>query len=297
VVQKLECHIQDIANQLIDSFIASGNAELVSQYAFILPVTVIAELLGVPSSDRERFKNWSTQITAGFRGSFCPVLTMRSLAANYGLSDYLKQIIRNKRAQPKDDLISALVEVQSHGDGRLSGKELLANSLLLLLAGHETTVNLIGNAIYNLLKDPAQLQLLRARPELINCAVEEILRYDPPVHFVRRIAYKPIELANQQIKKDDAMTILLAACNRDPRSFDRPDTMDITRQDNRHLSFGSGIHFCLGAELARAEARIAISTLLRRLKDLRLSEGQDVIYKGPFLLRGLQRLDVAFSAV
>jgi cytochrome P450 len=294
VVQQLELRIQEIAENLIAEFRTDSSAELVSQYAFVLPVTVIAELLGVPAADRARFKDWSTQITAGFRGKFCPMLITRSLAANHGLSQYLKQIIKEKKQRPQHDLISALLEVQSQNDGRLSERELLANSLLLLLAGHETTVNLIGNGLYNLLQAPEQLRLLKENPSLINNAVEEFLRYDPPVQFVRRVAYKDFQLSDKTIRKDDILTVLISPANRDPRVFSEPDRMNIQRQNSKHISFGSGIHHCLGAELARTEARIAIMTLLDKLPDLRLDQNEAVEHRGPFLLRGLKTLPVSY---
>lgn len=297
VVRELEGEIRSITDSLIDSFENDGHADLISQFAFPLPVTVIAELLGIPPADRDKFKEWSTRITATLDGNVCPYKAARSFAASMELRGYLKKAIARKlKAQdgssPKD-LLTSLALINSEDEGRLSQEELISNSILLLIAGHETTVNLIGNGLYHLMRHPEQRRLLEARPELINEAVEEILRFDSPVQIVRRLANEDIELGDKTIKKGDALTVLIGACNRDPEFFPDPDTFAIERQNKKHVSFGAGIHYCLGAELARAEARIAISTILRRLPELRLKEPV-MPYRSPYALRGLQYLQVEF---
>lgn len=296
VIHKLEPEIQNIADRLIDNFPKDGQVELVSQFAFPLPITVIAELLGVPHEDRDKFKNWSTQITTSLQGNVCPMKVAKSFGANNELRRYLKKIVAQKIKAPKNDLLSTLAQVSSQDQDKLSENELISNSVLILIAGHETTVNLIGNGVYNLLQNPEQLQQLRDNPALIENAVEEILRFDPPVQMVRRVAKKDMTIGDKSIKTDDVLTFLIGACNRDPESrLNNGDLsqFDIHRQNIKHISFGAGVHYCLGAELARTEARIAISTLLKRLPQMALAQ-PSMPYKGPFALRGLAQLNVRY---
>ncbi|MBK9145049.1 MAG: cytochrome P450 [Candidatus Melainabacteria bacterium] len=297
VVRDLEAEIQSITDRLIDDFEKDGHADLIAQFAFPLPVTVIAELLGIPAEDRDKFKEWSTRITATLDGNVCPYKAARSFAASLELRGYLKKAIARKLkahdGRSEKDLLTSLALINSEDEGRLSQEELISNSILLLIAGHETTVNLIGNGLYHLMRHPEQRRLLEERPELINEAVEEILRFDSPVQIVRRLANEDIELAGKTIRKGDALTVLIGACNRDPEFFPDPDSFSIERQNKKHVSFGAGIHYCLGAELARAEARIAISTILKRLPEMRLKEPV-MLYRSPFALRGLQSLLVEF---
>ncbi len=246
VIHQLEEHITEIADGLIAKMLRKNSSDLISEFAFIIPVTVIAELLGVPASDREQFKAWSRKITMGAAGGGCPMRIFDSVLAMQGLRRYLSATIDRKKKFPDNDLISALVEVQAEGNDRLSKSELLANAVLILIAGHETTVNLIGNGTYNLLRNPDQKESLLRNPDLINGAVEEILRYDPPVQVVRRLANEPMEVGGVNIKPDDALTILIGACNRDPRANPDPDRFDITREKPKHISFGAGIHIAWG---------------------------------------------------
>lgn len=290
VIHALEEHITSIADRLLDDLLKKDSADLVSEYAFLLPVTVIAELLGVPTSDRHQFKEWSTKITLGLDGSGCPMKIFNSIAATQGLKKYLSAAIDEKRKAPKNDIISTLVQAQEDND-RLSKKELLSNAILILIAGHETTVNLIGNGTLNLLTHPVQKQLLMDNPGLMNSAVEEILRYDPPVQIVRRLAKENMEVGGVKLKPDQALTILIGACNRDPRANSNPDKFDVQRENPKHISFGAGIHYCLGAELARTEARIALRRLFERAPNLALADAP-IHYKAPFALRGLQQLIV-----
>ncbi len=292
VIHQLEDHITEIADNLLAEMLKKDTSDLISEFAFVIPVTVIAELLGVPASDREQFKAWSRKITMGIDGGGCPMKVFDSIMAMQGLRRYLSTTIDQKRKTPTNDLISTLVAAQSEGNDRLSKSELLANTVLILIAGHETTVNLIGNGTYNFLKHPDQKDLLLSNPDLIGGAVEEVLRYDPPVQVVRRLANEPIEIGDVNIKTNDALTILVGACNRDPRVNPDPDRFDISREKPKHISFGAGIHYCLGAELARTEARIAFRQLFKAAPDLRLVDTPP-LYKGPFALRGLQELMVS----
>lgn len=292
-VRALESHIAEVSEQLMANIQPGSRGDLITSLAFPLPITVITELLGIPAEDRERFKSWSNTITASLKGSVCPYKAYRSYRASRELRSYLKTIVKYKRSQPANDLLSVLAQAQGKDTGDLSEKELLSNSVLVLIAGHETTVNLIGNGMYHLLQNPEQKQLLVQNPQLIDQAIEEFLRYDPPVQLVRRICYKETEIAGKRILPNDAITVLLGACNRDPRVFERPDQFDITRPKGKHLSFGAGIHYCIGAELARAEARIAVGTLLAKFPDVRLAE-TNMIYRPLLALRGLSALDVIY---
>lgn len=295
VVHQLEPKIQAVADEMIEGLNAqikkTGSVDLISRFAFPLPITVIADLLGVPTSDQARFKVWSTLITNSLQGSPCPMKMTKSLGASFELRKYLKQMLEKKLKEPDASLLSAMAHINLEDEGKLSEKELISNSMLILIAGHETTVNLIGNGMRHLLSDAGDWRTLSENPQLMSVAVEEILRYDPPVQIVRRIVNENTEVAGKQMKKDDGVTILIGACNRDSRSFPDPDKFDLERANKKHISFGGGIHYCLGAELARTEARIAISSLLEKLPDLKLKE-QPNSYKGPYALRGLQHLMV-----
>ena len=295
VIHRLEGHIEEIASDLADKMqmrlLAGHEVDLISEFAFLLPVIVIAELLGVPTKDRDKFKKWSSDMILSFTGKMKPMRMAKSFIAMANIRLYFKIAIEEKRHNPQDDLISELVKAQASDAESLSNHELLANLVLLLIAGHETTVNLIGNGAYNLLSHPSELAKLRKNPALMESAIEEILRYDPPVQIVRRLAKEPCELGGKQIKANDVLTVMTAACNRDPRIVQDPDVFKIDRQEIKHLTFGAGIHYCLGAELARTEGRIAFKTLLDRFPNLALVEREHV-YKGPFSLRGFKELYV-----
>lgn len=216
----------------------------------------------------------------------------RANEANKELIEYLRPLVQERRKNPRNDLISALVEAEEQGS-KLTEEELLANCVLLLVAGHETTVNLIGNGVLALLKNPDQLELLKKEPDLIQSAVEEFLRYESPIQLVRRVAAEDMELGGQKIGKDDMLVVLLGACNRDTEVFPNPDTLDIRRSPNKHIAFSEGIHFCLGASLARLEGQIAISTLFKELPDIHLAT-EKLEFKHPFALRGLKEMPVRF---
>jgi cytochrome P450 len=269
--------------------------DVIRDLAYPLPATVIAEMLGVPHADRERFKQWSDDTTAlagNLPGNLPECVLRRAVEGMRELRAYFAGIVAQRRVEPRDDLISALVKAQEEGD-RLNEAELLANAVLLLNAGHETTTNLIGNGMLALLRHPDQLRRLREDPTLIPTAVEELLRYDSPVQFTSRVLKADLSLGGKQLRAGQTALLLLGAANRDPAQFPDPDRLDVGRADNKHLAFGLGSHFCLGAPLARLEGRIVFETLLRRLPGLRLAQPAPV-YRPNFNLRGLEALEVAF---
>jgi cytochrome P450 len=255
-----------------------------------LPVVVIAELLGVPVSDRELFKRWSTSIADTATNVFnTPESVESTKRASAELIEYMSGIIEERRKSPREDLITALVQSEDEGS-RLTRDELLAFTVVLLIAGHETTINLIGNGMIALLNEPEQAGLLRERPELIESAVEEFLRYDSPVQGVIRVAAAEVALGGVQVKAGDALIVMLGAANRDPARFRDPDRLDIERADARHLAFGLGPHFCLGAPLARLEAQVSFRALMSRFERIELAGTPD--RGGTFVLRGLRTLPV-----
>lgn len=294
MIEQLRPHIETISHSLIDKVEAAGEMNLMTDFAFPLPVTVISEMLGVPPQDLHKIKDWSTPITFAFDlgGGFDP---RKLLAANKAIGEfiaYLRPIANDRRKNPKDDLISALVQAEEEGN-KLTEDELLANCVLLLLAGHETTVNLIGNGVHALLTHPEQLALLKSKPELMPQAVDEILRWNSSVQLVRRVVKEDTELKGKKLKKDDLMVLFVGAANRDPAMFTDPDKFDITRTDSKYLSFGAGIHHCLGWSLAKTEGEIAFSTLLKRLPNLKLKTNK-VQFRAHPALRGLKELQVTF---
>jgi unspecific monooxygenase len=295
-VDRLRPRIQEIVDDLIDKAIERGTLEIIEDFAYPLPVVVICELLGVPVEDHEKFKGWSREMARSLDPEpFLPpeVIEQRQKAIE-AFSEYFKKLIEDRRGQPSDDLLSALIAAEEAGD-KLTPDELLATSILILIAGHETTVNLIGNGTLTLLRHPDQLALLRDDPSLGRSAVEEVLRFDPPVQFTARVALEEMEIGGHVLSKGQQAMILLASANRDPDVFTDADLFDITRQENRHLSFGHGIHYCVGAPLARVEGEIALSALARRLNGLHLlTEAPE--YKENIILRGLAALPVGFQS-
>jgi cytochrome P450 len=293
MVEQLRPRIQEIADGLIDGVEARGEMELVEEYAFPLPITVIAELLGIPVADRERFRRWSNAIVT-------PALTPETVA-EFGalMSDfvaYLHELFDRRRREPAEDLVSALLQVRDGGD-TLSEQELFSMVVLLIVAGHETTVNLIANATLALLGHPEALARLRNDPLLVPAAVEECLRYDSPVErSLNRWAARDVEVGGHLIRRGDAIIAIVGSANRDPDRFTEPDLLDLDREDNKHVAFGRGSHYCLGAPLARLEGEIAVSTLLRRLPDLRLAVPRDDLSWRPVpLFRALAALPVAWT--
>jgi cytochrome P450 len=263
VVEGLRTRVQVLVDELLDAVAGRRHMELVHDLAYPLPVTVIAELLGIPVDDRARFKQWSDQLAV----LLDPLQATEGLAptehAFNEIAAYMRPIFAERRRNPRDDLISALVGVEDEGQ-RLGEIELLALTMLILGAGHETTTNLIANAVLALLRNPGERRRLQDDPSLIGSAVEEFLRYDSPVQTTDRVATVDCEIAGHPIRRGTVVALLLGAANRDPARFADPDRLDLGRQDNHHVSFGHGAHFCLGAALARVEAQIVIATLMRR---------------------------------
>jgi cytochrome P450 len=290
-IEELETRIGDICRGLLDRLPGSGEADLVESLALPLPVTVIAELLGIPAADRPAFHRWSDRIVAISSATGA----LAALPSLWFFMRYLRKLVRLKREQADDGLISALAQVEEQGD-TLSEDELLAMVTILLIAGHETTVSLIAAGTLALLENPDQLELLRDDPSLMPSAIEELLRFTSPVNIAtERYAREPYELAGARIGQGDQVLAVLASANRDPAQFADPDRLRIQREPNRHLAFGQGIHFCLGAPLARLEARIAFTSMLQRLPNLRLSTAAQALHwKGGVFLRGLRELPVSW---
>lgn len=288
-IERLRPRIEAITGDLLDAMAAGHEGDLIDLFAFPLPITVICELLGVPLDDQDDFRRWSNVVVAGHA-------TRDELPqAVEDLSRYLTGLIAAKRAAPADDLLSALIAVRDSAD-RLTEEELISMAFLLLIAGHETTVNLIGNGMYHLLTNPGQLERLRADPGLLPTAIEEFLRYDGPVEIATvRIAAEPVDVAGVRIGTGDRVLIGLDAADRDATRFPDADRLDVTRTDNPHMAFGHGIHYCLGAPLARLEGQIAVGALLDRFPEMALAvPPSDLTWRPGFLLRGLTRLPVTY---
>jgi cytochrome P450 PksS len=285
--------IEELADELLDAARRRGRIDLIRDYALPLPSTIIAEMLGVPAEDRHAFHRASSALISAASSSWAMV---KAVPNAWSLLRYIRRIVRKRRADPRDDLVSALARAEEAGD-RLSEDELLAMIFLLLVAGHETTVNLIGNGVLALLEHPDQMDRLRSDPALIRPAVEELLRYSCPVEMAtERYASEDVTIAGATIPRGSMVFAVIASANRDDRQFADPDRLDLTREPNRHLAFGLGPHFCLGAPLARLEGQIAIDTLLRRAPGLRLAPPPDLPRWRPgLLLRGLESLPVALG--
>ena len=287
-VEALRPRIATITDQLLAEMAASSSVDLIETFAAPLPVTVIAELFGVPPADRPAFRRWSEDTAAVDPRD--PGAQRRSAQAADAFEDYLRALVAERRAHPGSDLLSALACLD--GDAAMSDDELVATGQLLLFAGHETTVNLIGNGVLALLRHPEQLRLVREDQGLVRKAVEELLRYDGPVHLTARTVLEPVSIGGSAIAVGERLVLLLGAANRDPRRHAAPDRLDVTRADVGHLGFGAGIHFCLGAPLARLEAQIALPALLRRFPRLALA-GDVLRWRPSLMLRGLTALPVS----
>jgi cytochrome P450 len=295
-VEDMRPRIQAIVDQSLDAIIGQGHMDLIEDFAFRLPVTIICDMLGIPEEHREVFYKSSRD---GGRlldpVPLTPAEIEKGNAGNTMARMYFQQLFELRRKNPGDDLITQLVQAEEDGS-KLSNEELVANIILLFGAGHETTVNLIGNGLLALHRNPDQLALLKSNPSLMTNAIEEFLRYDSSVQLTGRVTLEDIDdLGGKKIPRGESVLCLLGSANRDPAVFpDRPDQLDITRPNVRPLSFGGGIHFCLGAQLARIEAEIAISTLLRRLPDLRLDDAENPQWRPTFVLRGLKALPASW---
>ncbi|WP_240450079.1 cytochrome P450 [Streptomyces sp. S1] len=294
--------VQELTDRLIDAMVSKqhsgekGSADLIHEFAFPLPIYAICDLLGVPEEDQDDFRDWAGMMIrhgGGPRGGVA-----RSVKKMRG---YLAELIHRKREAPGDDLISGLIKASDHGE-HLTENEAAAMAFILLFAGFETTVNLIGNGLYALLRDPVQRGLLQAslaagEAGLLETGIEELLRYDGPVEMATwRYATRALTIGGQEIPAGDPVLVVLAAADRDPERFDGPDVLDLARRDNQHLGYGHGIHYCLGAPLARLEGQTALATLLTRLPDLRLAaDPAELRWRGGLIMRGLRTLPVEFS--
>jgi cytochrome P450 len=295
VVKALEPEIVSLVDSLLDAVETKGDFDVVADLAYPLPVAVICRLLGVPLEDEPQFSRASALLAQ----SLDPVVTVTGqaaqgfeerLEAGLWLREYLRELIAKRRVEPREDLISGLIAAEEAGD-QLTEDEIVATCNLLLVAGHETTVNLIANAILAMLRDPAQWAKLAADPRRVSAVAEETLRYDPPVQLVARIAAEDVTVNGVTVPEGDSMLLLTAAAHRDPDAFDRPDVFDPDRGQIRHLGFGKGPHFCLGAPLARLEAAVALSAVTARFPDARLAA--EPVYKPNLTLRGMETLSVA----
>jgi cytochrome P450 PksS len=292
LVEGLRGRIQELADGLLDAVIARGRMDLVRDYALPIPTTIIAEMLGIPSTDRHRFQRWSRALLSA---SFSPWSVLWTIPSVLAFLGYIRKQVRAYQSAPGAGLLGALVAAEEAGDA-LSEDELLAMVVLLLIAGHETTVHLIGNSVLALLAHPDQAARLRDDPALLRSAIEEFLRYDGPLMTsTERYTREDVTIAGTTIPHGSMVFPVLASANRDERQFARPDELDLAREPNRHLAFGLGPHYCLGAPLARLEGQIAIGTLLRRLPSLSLALPRKKLrWRRGIALRGLEALPVAF---
>jgi cytochrome P450 len=291
LIERLRERIQTLCDDLLTAVQHNGRLELIREYALPLPATIIAELLGVPLQDRAKFQSWSNSIVSVSSSGDL----LRALPQVWLFMRYLRTLFKQRRANPRDDLVTALVQAEEAGD-ILSEDELLAMVVLLLIAGHETTVNLISSGTLALLAHPEQMNLLRQNPALIKPAIEELLRYTSPVAMAtERFAREDITIGGMTIPCGEQVLAVLGSANRDERQFPNPDILDITREPNRHLAFGQGVHFCLGAPLARLEGQIAVNTLLRRIPNLHhTSAPESLSWRKGLFLHGLEQLPLAF---
>ena len=291
LIEQMRDQIQALTNELLDKAEPNGGMDLIADFALPLPLTMIGRILGVSAEDNHKFHRWSKTLISGGTNRNLFIL-IPSLMSFMG---YLKKLIKERRRHPKDDLVTALVQAKD-GSDQLSEDEILAMIFLLLIAGHETTVNLIGSGSLALLEHPEQLAKLRSEPALSKSAVEELLRFVCPVEMAtERYAREAITIAETTIPRGELVMAVIGSANRDEHYFEQPDAVDITRKNNKHLAFGHGVHFCLGASLARLEGQIAISTLVQRMPNLRLGVAPERLrWRGTFVLRGLEALPVSF---
>ena len=292
-IERLEPRIRVLIDRLLDRVVQQGEMDLIADLAYPLPASVILDMLGLPCDDLDRIKIWSDEL-ALFVGSSVntPDKYQRATDSIAAMNQYFRVAIQRRRHTPGDDLLTALLDAHEQGD-LLSEDELVAICVLLVFAGHETTTNLIGNGILALLRHPAELLRLRADPRLMPLAVEELLRFDGPAAAAVRIATDEILLHGQTIRPGERVFAMLNAANRDPRQFANPETLDISRKENRHLAFGQGIHFCIGAPLARMEAKLAITAILKRCSDISLQSTR-LTWSDSLVLRGVRSLPVSF---
>jgi len=294
-LRTLEERIAEVVDQCLDRVATRGEMDVIADLALPVPATIICEMLGVPVEDQAKFTKWTAEATWGLAAQLLsPEVLQMAADAGRNLGEYFQRLIDERRQRLTDDILSGLVRAESEGD-RLSTDELLSQSVGLLIAGFETTIGLIGNGVRQLLLHPAELEKLRAHPELIDGAVAECLRFDGPIPLTPRILHEPAEFGGKSVAPDTIVFAMLASANRDPERFPDPDRFDIERTDNDHLAFGGGPHFCLGAHLAELEGRAAIGRLVARFEDLALVSRERE--PGPSLFRVPARLPVTFRPV
>lgn len=293
-VQAMRARSEQLVGEMLDRKVGSHEIDVVADLAYPLPVAVICELFGVPPGDEARFHDWSSQLATAVEPSV--VVSEETRVENArtfdAISDYLADLVAEKRRQPRDDLLSGLANHATPDGYRMGDLDLISTAILILVAGHETAVNLIGNAWLALMRHPDELERLRADPSRAPRVVEEVMRYDPPVQLVSRKTLSAIDIGGITIPEGEALVLMLAAGNRDPVAFPDPDRFDPDRTGTRHLGFGGGLHYCVGAPLGRFEAEAALTALAHRLKDPRLIEDPPP-YRRPATLRGPERLRVA----
>jgi cytochrome P450 len=289
----LRARIEALVADELEACAAAGRIDLIHDLAEPLPAIVIAELLGVPAEDHRQFRQWSSALIAAIAAPSLEERVRVAGAAGERILSYLRDVIASRREQPREDLISAMIQAQEERDV-LSDEELLATCNLILLAGHETTTNLIGNGMLALLREPAELARLRANPQLVPSAVEELLRFDGPVQATLRVALEDVAIDEHVLPAGSLVLVSLGAANRDPEVFAAPDSLDVGRDPNPHLAFGFATHFCMGAPLARLEAQVAFAGLLGRFPEITLLDDAPEYRENP-ILRGLKRLDLAVA--
>ncbi|MFD2211662.1 cytochrome P450 [Virgibacillus halophilus] len=289
MVAEMRGRIQEIANELLDKMEGKEQVDLIDAFAFPLPIIVICEILGIPAKDRDKFRVWSNSMIEGANGEHAASATehMKDFVA------YLGKRFAEVRENPADDLISKLIIAEEEGD-QLTEQELYGVVSLLIIAGHETTVNLISNCVMALLAHPEQLELLKNKPELIHTTIEEALRFNDPVEFsTSRWAGEDLEFKGKRMKKGDLVIVILNSANHDPSQFDHPEVFDITRQKSKHLAFGKGIHTCLGAPLARLEGEIAINSFINRFPECKLhADKNELVWRPGMIVRGVKKLPI-----
>ena len=291
VVERLTERIKEVVAGLLDRVADEREWDVVADLAYPLPVTVISDMLAVPEADRDHLRRWSLDLIHTIDPIIPPDALARAQTAGREFRAYLNDLIVDRRKRPGEDLLSGLIAAEDQGE-QLSPAELVSTCVLLLIAGHETTSGLIGNGTLALLRHPDEMRRLREDPSLIRSGIEELLRFDSPVQLTGRLMLEDVEIGGRRIAKGEDVVAIVGAANRDPGQFPDPDRLDLGRPENRHMAFGGGIHFCLGAHLARLEGRVAIGELMRRFPTLDLAT-DEVEWRDTITLRGLKSLRVA----